>query len=431
MSRFLSPLLPTAQSDPELHRVRPALEFAFLTALTWQIAVGTPMVLFAQRLGASPFQVGLAYAALYLMTPVQVLATALLPRYGFKRLTLGGWRARSFFLLVPLVIAGARPAQGNDWLVVALVGSVFFFCFFRCIGVAALPAWIYALIPSSVRGRYFASEQLNSGVAGALTLVLSAALFALLPFYPALLAQYLIALIGSTLSYYALKRLPDAPTPASVGVRRILIDTPRHLFASGGFRRYLWMSAGWMTLTTPIPPFAAYYLKLAPQLPAGAIMTLEVLRYLAMGVGAWFIRRWIDARGIKVFFQAALLGLALVLIYWLAYLRFGFGGYAGLCAVYLLFGIASVCWLVASANYLPRVIPDGERALMVALYGAATFVLGGLSPVLWGPLLKNQAGFSVGAFFAFFLTELLATAVLAVLMMRRLDWRDPAVLPTP
>jgi len=425
MSRFLPSLFPTAQSDPELHRVRPALEFAFLNALTWQIAVGTPMVLFVQRLGGSPFQVGLAFAALYLMTPVQVLATALLPRYGFKRLTLGGWRTRSFFLLVPLALALARPEPGNAWCIAALVGSVMCFCFFRCVGVAAQPAWLYALIPESLRGRYFASEQLSGGIAGALTLVLSAALFALLPFYPAIFSQYLIALLGSTLSYYALKRLPDAPAPASGGIHRILVDIPRHLFASGGFRRYLWLSSGWMLLTTPIPPFAAYYLKAGPQFSAGSIMTLEVLRYLAMGVGAWLIRRWIDVRGIRFFFQAALLGLGLVLLHWLAYLRFGFGGYAGLCVAYVLFGSASVCWLVASANYLPRVMPAGEQALMVALYGAATYVIGGLAPVLWGPLLKNQAGFSVGAFGVFFLCELAATGLLAALMMRRLDWSRP------
>ena len=77
MSRFLPTLFPTAASDPVLHRVRPALEFAFFNALTWQIAVGTPMVLFAQRLGASPFAVGLAYGFLYLLMPVQVLATSL------------------------------------------------------------------------------------------------------------------------------------------------------------------------------------------------------------------------------------------------------------------------------------------------------------------------------------------------------------------
>jgi len=431
MPRFLPTLFPTAASDPVLHRVRPALEFAFFNALTWQIAVGTPMVLFAQRLGASPFAVGLAYGFLYLLMPVQVLATSLLPRLGFKRLTLGGWRTRSFFLLVPIGLAAFQPAPGNPWLVGALVASVFFFCLFRSIGVAALTSWIYALVPPAVRGRYFASEQFSGGVASAATLICSAALFAALPFYPAILLQYLIALTGSTLSYFILKKLPDVPGPVSLDIRKIVFDSTRHLFASGAFRRYLWLSAVWMLLTTPLPPFAAFYLKSAVGVTAGAIMTLEVVRYMAMGFGAWFIRHHIDRLGTKACFQAALGSLAAVLVYWCVYLQSGFGGFPGLCLAYGLFGFSAVCWLVASAEYLPRVVPDAERPLMVPLYGAATYLIGGLGPVLWGPLLKGGAGISTRSFGLFFASELVATALLAVLLMRRLNWSHAISSPSP
>lgn len=431
MPRFLPTLFPTAASDPALHRVRPALEFAFFNALTWQIAVGTPMVLFAQRLGASPFAVGLAYGFLYLLMPVQVLATSLLRRLGFKRLTLGGWRTRSFFLVVPIALAAFQPAPGHAWLVGALVVSVFFFCLFRSIGVAALTSWIYALVPPDLRGRYFASEQFCGGVSSALTLVCSAAFFAALPFYPAILIQYLIALAGSTLSYFILKKLPDVPAPVSLDIRKIVFDSARHLFASGAFRRYLWLSAVWMLLTTPLPPFAAFYLRAAVGVSAGAIMTLEVIRYLAMGLGAWLIRRHIDRLGTKAFFQAALGGLAAVLVYWCAYLRYGFGGFPGMCLAYALFGFAAVCWLVASAEYLPRVIPDEERPLMIPLYSAATYLIGGLGPVLWGPLLKGGSGISTFSFGVFFLSELATTGVLAILLLRRLHWARviPAVTP--
>jgi len=85
-------LFPTAASDPDLFPFRPGLKFAFFNALAWQIAIGTPMVLFAEQLGATPLQVGLAYSFVFLLTPVQILSTALLPRYGFKALMLGGWQ---------------------------------------------------------------------------------------------------------------------------------------------------------------------------------------------------------------------------------------------------------------------------------------------------------------------------------------------------
>src|SRR5260221_3512118 len=132
---------PTAKSDPELAPFRPGLVFGFFNALTWQIAIGTPMVLFAERLGATSFQVGLAYSFVFLLTPVQVAATALLPHFGFKRVSLGGWSARSVFLAIPLGLTLVAPKMDNSWMVHALIWSVFFFCFFRSVGTSAMTTW--------------------------------------------------------------------------------------------------------------------------------------------------------------------------------------------------------------------------------------------------------------------------------------------------
>ena len=90
--------LPTQKDDPELYPYRCGLYFAFFNALNWQVATATPTVLFMAYLGADSFQTGLVYGWPLLLTPVQVLATVLLPRLGFKRLTLAGWGARSWFL---------------------------------------------------------------------------------------------------------------------------------------------------------------------------------------------------------------------------------------------------------------------------------------------------------------------------------------------
>ena len=69
--------------------------------------------------------------------------------------------------------------------------------------------------------------------------------------YPALLAQYGIALAGSLISYYSLKQLPDAPRPESINLGTVLRDTPRLLFRPSHFRSYAWLAvacfgmAGW------------------------------------------------------------------------------------------------------------------------------------------------------------------------------------------
>ena len=128
----------TQKNDPELYPYRRGLHFAFFNAFNWQVGVGTPTVLFMEHLGASPAEVGLVYAWTFLLTPAQVLATALLPRWGFKKLTLAGWGARAWFLLVPLALALVAPANRITWAVYAMVTAMFFYSLSRAVGSAAI-----------------------------------------------------------------------------------------------------------------------------------------------------------------------------------------------------------------------------------------------------------------------------------------------------
>jgi len=73
---MLARVFPTEKTDPELAPFRPGLWFGCIYALTWQIGIGTPMVLFCEQLGATPLEVGLAYSFVFLFTPLQIFATA-------------------------------------------------------------------------------------------------------------------------------------------------------------------------------------------------------------------------------------------------------------------------------------------------------------------------------------------------------------------
>ena len=416
-------MFPNAKTDPELAPFRPGLMFAFFNALAWQIGIGTPMVLFAEQLGATPFQVGLAYSFVFVLTPIQILSTALLPRFGFKKVMLGGWGTRSFFLAVPAMLAVVALRGGDHaWMVQALVGSVFFFCLCRSVGAASGTAWFYAILPASVRSRYFASDQFVSAVASMATLLASAALFALLPVYPALLLQYVIALVGSTISYFSLRRLPDAARPTSISLRTVARDTPRLLFARTAFSRYVWLAVGYAVITTPVPPFAAYYLKVGPRLHTGTIMLFEVVRYAGVMTAAWLIRRRIDVTGARPFFLLALGLQALVGGFWWLFLESGTAHAAGVVVVYFVFGLGAATWAISNLHYLPKILREEDRTLAVSIHGAVTAFMGGLSPVLWGIFLKSGDGaaraIDVPVFQWFFVSVIVCAIVLSSLLAR-------------
>jgi len=431
----LSRIFPSKKTDPELAPFRSGLVFGFFNALTWQIGIGTPMVLFAERLGATSAQVGLAYGFVFLLSPVQVVSTALLPRYGYKRVMLGGWGTRSIFLAVPMLLAVLCLGGGvQGWMVTALIWGVFMFCLCRAVGSASMTPWLYSILPPGARGRYFANDQFASAIAGTTTLLACAALFAGLPIYIALLVQYVIALTGSTLSYFALKKLPDAPHPEAISLRTVVRDTPRHLFKPSTFRRYLWLSVWFFLISTPIPPFSAYFLKVGAHLPAGQIMLFEVLRFFGVITAAALIRRSIDGTGAKTFMLAGYGLYVVVALLWLLFLRTGFGGVTGIYFAYFLLGLGATCWTVANLNYLPKVVPVAERPLMVTLHSAVVSFMGGCAAIAWGWAIKSDdvvGGPAVNrvAFQVFFLFVLLSTVVLAVLCARLPEDRTLKVEP--
>lgn len=419
---FRLPFRPAAL-DPELAPFAPGLWFAFFNALTWQVGIGTPMVLFAEQLGASPLQVGLAYSFIFLLTPIQIVSTVLLPRFGFKRVMLGGWATRSVFLAVPAGLAILANLLGvRGWMAPVLVGSVFWFCFFRSIGAAAVIPWLYTILPVRARGRYFGSDQLFASIGGVGTLLACVALFAWLPVYTALLVQYGIALIGSVFSYHSLKRLPDGPKPNPISLRSVIRETPRHMFQPSPFRRYLWLAVWYAVLSTPIPPFVAYYLKVGPGLAPGQIMAFEVLRYGGVMVAAGLIRRRIDLTGARPYFLLTMGLYVFVAGFWWIFLHGDAQTLAGVYIAYFVLGLAAASWTIGNLNYLPNVTPAEDRTLLVSVQGAVTACIGGLSPIIWGIFLKGGegpgAGLDVGVFRIFFVFVLVSVVVLSSLLAK-------------
>jgi hypothetical protein len=227
--------------------------------------------------------------------------------------------------------------------------------------------------------------------------------------------------------------LPDAPRPTSISLRTVFRDTPRHLFGPSPFRTYVWLAVICAVLATPIPPFAAYYLKVGPSLSTGQIMLFEVLRYLGVMVAAWVIRRRIDATGARPFFLLAVGLYAAIGVFWWFYLENGFGGIPGICGAYFLLGLSAATWAIASLNYLPKIVTAEERTLVVSVHGAVTACIGGVSPVIWGVFLKSGDGASRGinedVFQWFFVSVVVGACALSSMLGRLHEPKGQSVEP--
>jgi hypothetical protein len=411
------------RDDPALAHLPSCLRFSAFNTATWQIAVGTPLVLFAEQLGATAGQVGLLTSLVLLLTPLQVLSTVLLPRLGYRRLMLSGWGLRSLLLFVPVVLAALAWGRGERaWMADVLVAAIFLFCFFRSIGMAALLPWFYAIIPPAVRGRYFARESVLIGVASVGVLVLCTASYACLPAYPALMVQYAAAMAGSVVSWLALRRLPPGPTPAAASLRSVLAGTPLLFLVPSEFRRYLLISLVYWAVATPVPVFVAYYLKSQAGYASAWIMALELVRYVGMVAAARFIGQKIDRAGARPYLLAALVLYLGVAAFWLLRLHGHLDSGLGVAAAYLAYGLANTGWAVGNSHYLPKVATGADHTLRLAVYGAATALAGGVATLAWGWALRSSgggAGIDRGGFEALFGGLLLGAGLTSWLLSRR------------
>jgi MFS family permease len=404
--------------DPGLHPYRQGLYFAFFNALNWQIATATPTVLFMAYLGADSFQTGLVYGWPLLLTPVQVFATVLLPKLGFKRLTMAGWGARSWFLLVPLGLTLFIHDGVAPWMIFAMVAAMFCYSLSRSIGAAAITTWLQGLVPEQVRGRYWSTDQIMGGTASVGTLVLCAVCFAWLPQSWAFTVLYTFSICGAWFALRCLRALPDIERPTVMSLATIRAETPRHVFGPGAFRPYLWLAVLYFVIATPLVPFSAYYLSTVAGTSPANIMGYTILQYAGVIGGNWFMRSRIDQVGAKPFFRLTFVLVGLVAAGWLACLQWNALLAWLMPLLYVMLGAATGMFGAANVSYLAKIIPVAERALPVSLHGAISLFTGGLAPVAWGLVLKEGGAapaLDLPAFRWFFVITLAGAAVLVLL----------------
>jgi len=388
----------------ELGPYRFGIYFSFTNAFVWMIALGAPMVLLAEELGASTFHVGLLYSAVFLLLPIQVLSTSLLPWLGYKRQLIGAWMVRAFFLLIPLILAIKGAEEPGGLYLYLFMFSILAFCFFRAIGACAVLPWLYDILPKSIQGRYFASDSLAFGTAGVLTLLMSSALFYILDTYMAFSCLYVLTVMASAVSLFLLNKLPNGNRPQVVPLFRLFRRSSELFSRPSHFRRFLSYQILNAIVSYAFAPFSLYYLKTSLNYSESYILALTGIQFLGVSVAAFVLREWVDRIGAKPFFIISHSVTLLFQLFWLIMILLPGKLEFLLPCVYFFVGVAMANLLVATNKYLPLICRPKERALSVSILSATVGCLGGLASTLWGLLFKDADSGKIltGAFITYF-----------------------------
>lgn len=356
---------------------------------------GSVFPLFLSELGLSKGQMGFLFSLmpfLGLIAPVIAPWTA---RFGYKNtfLTFFGLRKLfTIFLLLTPWVQSHFGAQGT-LLFVSVIVACFAFC--RSVSETARIPWAQEYVPSSIQGKYTATNNFFTSLAG--FVAVGVASYVLGRSHGLSSFMFLIAagVVTGFVSVWCSAFIPGgAPHPVKAGQAAPKRDL-REAIQDRNFLLYLSIVGVIILATTPVGSFIPLYMTDEVGLSASNVVLLQMGTLFGTLVTS-YLWGWVaDRYGSK---PVMALGIWLRMLVPLALLlmpRHSAFSLSFAIGISLLQGIADMGWGIGSTRILyVSVVPPEKKADYMALYFAWIGVLGGISQLTGGWILDWTAGLS-------------------------------------
>jgi MFS family permease len=423
---------PSQSSTPSLHAgFPPGLNNAFLfsafNALSFQIVLGSPMILYAKSLEASATILGIIAGMMPLLVIFQIPAASHINRIGYRRFVLAGWSTRVLFIFAMALVPLTSSFLNQSNRLALLLALLFCFNLSRGISSCAWLPWITLLVPGEMRGRYLARDAGVQNLASFATFLVAAGTLAgqTKPWQFSIIFAFSAAM--GALSLLFLKRIPDVPTPKDE--RESSARIPWLEMANyPPFKKLLFTTVAWSIAYGGVTAFTVAFLKVHSGMAEGEILLISSVAFLGGVSTLWLMHSRFDRVGSKPVLGAACGGWLLVLAGWT--MLSGYAHNTPLASVLILqffMGLLAALANMANNRLAMAVVPQMGRNHFFAIYSVVTNVTLGLAPIAWGVLIDavgNHAphwlGLEWNRFTVFFAAVAVAFAV-TFLVSRRLD----------
>src|SRR5438477_4884771 len=292
-----------------------AFLFALFNALSYQLVLSSPMVLYAKSLGASATVLGIIAGMMPLLVIFQIPAASYIPRVGFKRFVYAGWGTRVMFIfamaLVPLT-AGFLDAKNRLALMLMLL-----FCFNLSRGISScawLP-WITVLVPASLRGKYLARDAAVQSSGSFVTFLIAAACLAGEPRAWQFAVLFAFSAVTGAVSLSFLKRIPDAEMPDEARASKGRVPW-LEMVAYPPFKKLLYAVVGWSVAYGGMTAFTVAFLKAGSGMNEGKILLVSSMSFLGGLSSLWVLGSRLDRFGSKPVLTFAFIAWVAVLTGW-------------------------------------------------------------------------------------------------------------------
>jgi MFS family permease len=382
--------LVTARSETESFPpgLNNAYFFAVFNALSFQVVLASPMVLYAKTLGASATVLGIIAGMMPLLVILQIPAAGHVDRVGYKRFVYAGWGMRVGFIFVIALVPLAAFLDATTRLALILT-LLFCFNISRGISSAAWLPWIASLVPASIRGRYLAGDQAAQAVASVISFVLSGLCLGLDPAPWRFAALFGFSAAMGAVSLVFLKRIPDATPPEHARGSNTPVPWGE-MIRFRPFHRLLCMVVGWSIAYGGMGTFTVAFLRVEAGMPEGRILILNSTAYVGALASLWLFGSRLDGWGSKPVLGTSLAAWFAVLLGWFTLAgRVVTPGLGVVIVLQVLMGLFAAAVAMANARLVMAITPALGRNHFFAIYSVVSSGALGLAPIGWGLLIDG------------------------------------------
>ena len=371
--------------------------FSLFNALSFQLVLGSPMVLYAKSLGANATILGVIAGMTAMLVILQIPAAGFADRLGYKRFVVSGWSIRTLFVIlmagVPLTGGFFEPATR----LAILLGLLFLFNLSRGISSCGWLPWIVSIIPAQHRGRYLVNDAAMVNLGSLAVCWFAAAILGADPHPWQFSVLFAFAGLAAIVSLRFLRRIPEEPRDEPAAEDRSRRPPLAEMLSVTPFRRLLFMNLGWSLANGGVLTFIVAYLKGMAGLSERQILMLVSFVFVGGLANQFLLRGFLDRHGSKPVLIAGCAAWTLLMAAW-SLVAGGVWTDRAILLGILAFGIGLGSSLMNLSNLRLAMLsaPEEGRSHYFALFSVVANVTLGVSPILWGGLVDASAGMTLG-----------------------------------
>jgi MFS family permease len=357
-------------------------------ALHFLITTGVFFTGFALMLGANDFQLGLLGAIPVIAQVFQILGAYLIERTGLRKGIVAWFSvvSRTMWLPMALIPFFVHSRAVLLFMILYAISSVV-----MNIAAPGWVTWMAAIIPASIRGRYFGARNRINGfvsISGNLAAGFAIDLFRTHGHEAGgYLTLQLIAVFAGIMAFTLIRRQPDPGAPAEPlpAIAKYLLQPLR----DPNYRRILAFYLYWVFAVGLASPFFNAHLLKHMQWNFKSIAVLGVIASLTMMVVQTYWGRLIDRYGHRPVLMITVFGI-LHLPFYYAFCPWGIRW-----PIYVNALLTGVFWAgfgLASFNLVIDMLPSRNRTMYVAVLAALSGITSFAANVLSGSLAEAMDG---------------------------------------